>query len=272
LIDEAQDYKRNWFKILFDYFLEDDGEVVIFGDKNQDVYRRRNFDSIPNVRGHVWGPWTGLNIGHRVNNQAILDLAREFQQAYFQEPEDFGDTRELTFGGGTKYCNAPSDSKPQELVQRILDYVNKEEIDISTAVVLSQTTDILREIEYAYRSITNVACMTTFETKEVFDALLKSSGGKVNSRFKEDLEKVRTNKKAHFTMMAQSPKMSTIYSYKGWEASCVILLILPDPGHKDALENRPELIYTAITRAKDNLFVINLNNRTYHNFFVNQIG
>lgn len=272
LIDEAQDYKRNWFKILFDSFLEDDGEVVIFGDKNQDVYRRRDFDSIPNVRGHVWGPWTGLNIGHRVNNQAILDLAREFQQAYFQDPEEFGDARELTFGGGTRYCSVPSNTNPQEIVHRILDYVREEGIDLSQTVILSQTTDILREVDYSYRTMTNVACMTTFETKEVFNALLKSSDGKVNSRFKEDLDKIRTNKKAHFTMMSQSPKISTIYSYKGWEAPCVILLILPDPGHSDALENRPELIYTAITRAKDYLFVINLDNKTYHNFFENQIG
>ena len=66
-------------------------------------------------------------------------------------------------------------------------------------------------------------------------------------------------------------KMSTIYSYKGWEAACVVLIIQPEPGPYDALENRPELIYTAITRAKDNLFIINLSNSTYHNFFQTHI-
>ena len=72
-------------------------------------------------------------------------------------------------------------------------------------------------------------------------------------------------------MITDKIKISTIYSYKGWEASCVILLILPPPEHTNALENRPELIYTAITRASDNLYVINLGNRTYHDFFQQHI-
>jgi superfamily I DNA/RNA helicase len=113
--------------------------------------------------------------------------------------------------------------------------------------------------------------MTTFETKEVYEALLKAVSGKVKTSFKEELEKVRTNKKAHFTMLSEKIKMSTIYSYKGWDASCVILLILTPPPHPDALENRPELIYTAITRASDYLYVINLGNQTYHGFFQQHI-
>ena len=113
--------------------------------------------------------------------------------------------------------------------------------------------------------------MTTFETKEVYDRLLETCKGKVNSKFQEELDKVRANKKAHFTMISDRIKMSSIYSYKGWEAPCVILLILPEPEHSDALENRPELIYTAITRARDNLFIINMDNSTYHNFFQSQI-
>jgi superfamily I DNA/RNA helicase len=34
-------------------------------------------------------------------------------------------------------------------------------------------------------------------------------------------------------------------------------------------ENSPELVYTAITRCKENLFIINCGNERYHEFFNN---
>ena len=272
LIDEAQDYKTEWFKNVFDNFLEEDGEVVIFGDEKQDVYRRGSFESIPSIRGHVWGAWNKLRIGHRVNNQLIVDLATEFQRTYFNEVDETDGVRELSFGGGTSYCLLPYNTQPENQVSRIMDFIRRSGVDLTNTVVLSQTTDVLRGIEYAYRKLTGINCMTTFETTEVYNAILANNNKVINSKFYEDLEKIRTNKKAHFTMLADKIKMSTIYSYKGWEASCVILLILPDPGNTDAPENRPELIYTAITRAKDTLFVINLGNGTYHNFFQTYIG
>ena len=271
LIDEAQDYKRSWFSILFNYFLEPDGEVAVFGDKNQDVYRRNTFDSIPQVRNHVWGRWNELKLDHRVNNQVIVDLAKDFQQEYFGSVDDIEENRKLVFGGGTAYSYVSPDCPPDVLVKMALDYISKQEIDPSKTVILSQTTDVLRLVEYSIRCSTGQHCMTTFETKEVYEALLKAVSGKVKTSFKEELEKVRTNKKAHFTMLSEKIKMSTIYSYKGWDASCVILLILTPPPHPDALENRPELIYTAITRASDYLYVINLGNQTYHGFFQQHI-
>lgn len=270
LIDEAQDYKSVWFKIIFNNFLEEDGEVVIFGDDKQDVYHRGTFESIPSVRNHTWGAWNKLSIGHRVNNQLIVDLAKDFQKEYFHEVDTDLGVRELAFGGGTKYRCVSQDSPSSDLVNLIINYLNTEGVNIENTVILSQTTDILRGLEYAYRKSTGVNCMTTFETKEVYEALIENNHG-INSRFQEDLEKVRANKKSHFTMDSSRIKMSTIYSYKGWEAACVVLIILPEPGPYDALENRPELIYTAITRAKDNLFIINLSNRTYHHFFQTHI-
>ncbi len=271
LIDEAQDYKTEWFKILFNCFLDEKGEVVIFGDQKQDVYRRGSFEKIPNVLGHVWGPWHILKRGHRTSNQIITDLGQEFQLSFFGEVETTEEMPQLTFGGGVSYSLVPPNCPPEQLVQMVLNYVSGNAINLDQTVILSQTTDVLRWVEYTYRKRTGGNCMTTFETKEVFDSLLKSTEGKVNSHFHEELEKIRTNKKAHFTMVDGRLKMSTIYSYKGWEASCVILLLLPEPGHTDALENRPELIYTAITRAKDYLYVINLNNNTYHTFFQQHI-
>ena len=71
--------------------------------------------------------------------------------------------------------------------------------------------------------------------------------------------------------------MATIHSFKGWESPNVIFILEPESDNHDkysisAKENAPELIYTAITRAKENLFIINLGNNTYHDFFNSNIG
>ena len=112
--------------------------------------------------------------------------------------------------------------------------------------------------------------MTTCETKEVYAELLRKESGRVTNTFKESIEDVRSNKKQHFTMVTDLIKVSTIYSFKGWEADNVFLII-QDAENPDSLENRPEIIYTALTRARHNLYIINLGNNQYHNFFQQHI-
>lgn len=271
LIDEAQDYSANWFSILYENFLEEGGEFVVFGDENQDIYRKHVFGVMPNLGGHVWGRWTELNIGHRVTNQNIVDLAVQFQNEFLQNGDPIIPAeRELAFDAIPKYCYLRSDSSPDEIVSRILGFVNSEQLDLSQTVILSQLTEVLRDIEYAYRAQTGRYSMTTCETKEVYAELLRKESGRVTNKFKESIEDVRSNKKQHFTMVTDLIKVSTIYSFKGWEADN-FFLIIQDAENPDSLENRPEIIYTALTRARHNLYIINLGNNQYHNFFQQHI-
>ena len=83
----------------------------------------------------------------------------------------------------------------------------------------------------------------------------------------------------HFTTDCDNLKLSTIHSFKGWEAETVILLLQPEMGENSTYEgyyiqereNTPALIYTALTRAKCNLFIINLGNNKYHQFFQSNV-
>lgn len=269
LVDEAQDYQTEWFKILFDYFLEDDGEVVIFGDERQDIYKRNNFERVPAVRENQnWGPWSKLNQEFRVNNQYITEIAQAFKHEFFNEPYIHDAERELVFGGGVNYTNLQANCSPEDLAVMITDYVLNTGIPNKDVVVLSQTVDILREIDYYLRKSNNITCLTTFETKEVYDHLLKQP----QNEFRQKIDMIRRFKKNDFTMDSDEMKISTIHSFKGWEAKCVILLLQEGVGDRAFVDNRPELIYTAITRAKDYLYVINLGNTKYHNFFQQQIN
>ncbi|MNY72039.1 hypothetical protein D3C86_2105030 [compost metagenome] len=53
-------------------------------------------------------------------------------------------------------------------------------------------------------------------------------------------------------------KMCTIHSYKGWESLNIVLFI--PPSHPD-LEALDAIVYTAMTRARQKLYVLNAHPR-----------
>lgn len=268
LIDEAQDYEYEWFSILQRYFLEPDGELVIFGDVKQNIYKR-SLDTNKEVHTPIPGQWTKrLNIGHRFNNPRIASLCMAFQEHFFGDLPTDEIAQDLTLGFNTRdvsYDYMSASSSGDSIAEKCLEIISSNSLDLKNTVVLSQTNDILRIVEKAYRARTGQSPMTTCETQEFYDHLKKES-----DHFDEDLKRIRNNKKTHFTMMTDQIKMSSTYSYKGWEADNVILLIQPIKDYvqaEDSIMAMPELVYTAITRARNNLFIINLGNTVFHNFF-----
>lgn len=75
-----------------------------------------------------------------------------------------------------------------------------------------------------------------------------------------DYEFIRKNKKMNFWMNCGMVKVSTIHSFKGWESQA-IFLIIENSTSKDEFN---ELLYTGITRARENLVVINFGNAEYN--------
>ena len=70
--------------------------------------------------------------------------------------------------------------------------------------------------------------------------------------------------------------MSTIHSFKGWESNTIILVLQRDGLIEEEGErtnsSSAALVYTALTRAKRNLFILNLGNTKYHSFFEKNIN
>ena len=144
-------------------------------------------------------------------------------------------------------------------------------------VIVSQTYPVLRCVEQQFRVNYGSQCKTTFETQEVFNKLLAEHDGNNNSPlFRQDIKKVRRNKKLQFTMDSEELKVSSIHSYKGWDADNVILIIQPDSDLDEFggfnTWDLPSLVYTAITRAKQNLFVLNIGNNQFDRFFRSALG
>jgi hypothetical protein len=283
LIDEVQDYQTAWLNILNKYFLEPKGEIVVFGDAKQNIYHRP-LDQNGQVRiGFISGEWNNsLNTGFRFNNPQLTSLAIDFQKAFF--PSEFTDTIQqeatLAFNTCIKYYNVGRNVDARTLDSNCRWILQEFNIYPKDAVILSQTCDILRDLDYSYRCITKCETMSTFETKEQYDRLkqihhIVNDDSPITFKFRNDIKQIRRNKKIHFSMNTSALKLSTIHSYKGWESPTVILILAPEQKSEKTQyavkpdENDAELIYTAITRCKENLFILNCGNEKYHQFFYN---
>lgn len=86
----------------------------------------------------------------------------------------------------------------------------------------------------------------------------------VKSDFHSVIKNIRDNKKIHFWFNRGTLKISTIHSFKGWEANTLILLIEPKYDFGDFKLSFDELIYVGLTRSKLNLVIINYGNIEYH--------
>lgn len=83
----------------------------------------------------------------------------------------------------------------------------------------------------------------------------------INKRFRD----VRDGKKNNFWFHSDGVKVSTIQSFKGWEAGTLFLIV--EPSFRSEANAVHELIYTSITRAKNNLVVLNLGNESFEKEF-----
>lgn len=284
IIDEAQDYLTAWFDCLRKYFLKENGHFIILGDGEQNIFEREQDKEtkMPRVYGG-FKPWRRMNerISMRILNPKIANIASDFSIKYELSNTQLNPQNSLDLFDEykVKYWNIPIDTQPSTLASNILWILQKYEIDPKEVAVLGQSISLLREVDYAYRTTSKRESMTTFESKEDYEALRnKVSLG----RFQIDIKSIRRVAKVHFTTDTPALKFATIHSFKGWEAKTVII-ILQSESDQDAevdgnagflirkRSNNAALIYTALTRSRENLFILNLGNEAYNNFFKERI-
>jgi superfamily I DNA/RNA helicase len=277
-IDEAQDYESSWLTILYKHFLKRGGEMILFEDASQDLYHRRVNKETHHIKFEKRLLKKGASSECRFKNDAIFNLVQRFA-THFQLGIDEPPTLGLFSDQGViknayvegRNCNA-------ETYGAWVDNIIKEYgLLRDDCVVIASTHDLLQEIDLAYRHRTGAKTITTFPTDEQHNKMSSMSA----SAFVANERSLERTKKLNFSMINEGLKLSTIYSFKGWEADNVILFIQePERGnekyddkHPKPIELAParalcpEIIYTAISRARVNLFIINLGNEQYKQFF-----
>lgn len=276
LIDEVQDFRCDWLEQIEDLFLAKDGEFVLFGDEKQNIYNR-SMDEKKLPKTRIKGDWIQLKTCYRVT-QANGQLAQEFQKQYFQGKYEQTqvDYFQPTLGDCNvreemRYYNISDSIQSPERIFNIIEQFRKEgtPIALNDICVLSSNHGILRELDYYCRTQRHILSKNICETKEEYNELMQAEkeGKILRADIEKNLYELRRIKKFSFYMNPGVMKFSTIHSFKGWEINTVVLIL--DNQSNTSLED--ELIYTAITRAKRNLVIINLGNERYHDFFQNNI-
>lgn len=282
-VDEVQDYTTEWLRIVMQNFLlEPNGEFVVFGDPKQNVYHRP-LDANKDIRlGVIGGEWNRqLSTGRRFTNPRLASLATAFQTRFFTDlpTDDIATTTavETTINFQiVSYYDMRSANTFDSLVGKIIEIIDNDPNDARDFVVLASSTKLLRNFDYAYRQKTGQKTEVTFVATEPYERLKEihrvTEEQTANWKFKRDFEAVERTRKQLFTTDKRCLKISTIQSFKGWESPSVIVILEDDhyPSRNGFHPMAPETIYTAITRARENLHIINTGNDTYHEFFNSQ--
>lgn len=273
-IDEVQDYKASWLQIIKRNFLQGNGEFVVFGDPKQNIYHRE-IDSQGNILlGVIPGLWNkDLIKSHRFSNPSLANLAMEFQRHFIWNPDDIEGSNNLNSGiqfNLMQYRHVPDQSDSVALTDTVYsiceDFIKTNGINIADVAILAPQTNLLRELDYKYRMASGKKSTTTFINKEGIQRISRQKN-QASYGYKQDLERLEKVLKNRFTIITHNLKLSTIQSFKGWEAPTIICIIQNDIYSDENIVTSPELVYTGITRAKENLLVINIGDNRYHDFF-----
>ena len=83
-------------------------------------------------------------------------------------------------------------------------------------------------------------------------------------KYSESYDKISRAKKMGFNLNSGVMKLSSTHSFKGFESPFIFLLI----NKKDS----PEMVFTGLTRAKENLMVLLERDSPYLDFFIEHLN
>lgn len=257
LIDEGQDFEYEWYDMLNSYFLSTRDELVVVCDKNQNVYERDLMWIDKRITRHgleKFGDYIDLTVSYRLP-PIVVDMAKDFAERFHLKSElkikKDDDNIELFHNEHIIWKNIDEANLPEE-VYSIYELLKGNEYHASDMVVLFPNHKLgLESVGY-------------FEQKQI----------KVNHVFGLDYNDSKHHKKS-FWMGDSRLKMCTIYSFKGWESQNVVIYIPEDnvfkfrskndEDYECSADNLDSLVYTAITRTRCNLIILN-NNSRYKSF------
>lgn len=342
LIDEIQDYKREWVEIIRTYFLHPPGEFVVFGDEKQNIYNRTMDEEKKPYTG-IGGNWNILKHSSRLS-PSLAALATKFQNEFFSRKYEIETVETVT------QLNLLDETESKERIEyfpmqndcvSLFEFISQKikNLGIHNSDVSIQAAEVktVRKIDLCTRIIHEFKTTTMFETHELYYYLLferykdnfkikpyfskfcctdkenidvskllayldidhdkakaelqqeldkynlsleqlkqlkknllyllQESKNKKDQDWKNivsELEHIRRSKKISFYMGTGCIKLSTIHSFKGWEINTLFLIIEPET-QKNQIND--ELIYTALTRCRRNLFILDCDQKRYRQFF-----
>lgn len=255
LIDEIQDYKPEWIKMIRSHFLEADGEMLLFGDEKQNIYKR---DLDGERRSKVvegFGSWIKLTKSYRYKAQSpIIPLVDAFQRVFLLENYelDADESFQLSLTSiGIQAYGTFDRKKLDRLAGKIIEIAKGNMIHPNDISVLSSQELVLRELDHLLRTSESHKERTLCS----FPSLEVSQHAKYSKKYQE----ISSAKKNGFNLNSGVMKLCSTHSFKGFESPFVFLLV----NGKDS----PEMVFTGLTRAKENVVVFLEEGSPYFDFF-----
>lgn len=303
-IDEVQDFEVEWLEIIISNFLTEDGEIVLFGDQNQNIYNRLiNKQDYPVTRG--FGHWKNLKISHRQDDKAFANLCNSYKDTFLKEYPDQLEhdiIENLAFSfSDKKYLQIKQTNNIETSFDFIIKTIKTLNVSPNDIAILSSKIDFLRNIQSSFKF---QRTDSTFETPMEYEMIQKNFNDRVEKFLKNKnqleeklkschpsdinhiqseiqkltnftknaakqklkaLDEFRKLKKRHFNANSGLMKIATTHSFKGFEADTTFLIIQPD--------DSAEIVYAGLTRAANNLYIIDLDtSNVYKNFFEKQLS
>ena len=248
IIDEGQDFKETWFKLLRN-FLSQNGEMLIAFDDKQNIYSIKKFK----ISGVGSGRWGVLNKSYRLLNEHI-NLVNKFSNEFltdFKSDEEnpiieTNTQHTLPFEPNSlsKWINVNNIVESRDMVCEMLNHLDKnQKLDFSDTAILVPDHD------------------EGINLREHILEYFKNKNLKISDIFSKNPDRQRDAKKIFNVFDSDRRlKMSTINSFKGWERRNIIILITYKTD-----KNFDFKMYTSMTRVREKLIIINLSER-YKNF------
>ena len=273
LIDEIQDYMPDWINFIRSRLLNEGGELVVYGDEKQNIYERKMEEKERRPYTGIAGQWNLLKRSYRVSN-SIARLSELYQKSFFSSKYDIDEIliqRDLFENSHLDFFNLDSYSEEQ-IWSMIEEELKEYEVHPNDVCIQATKIEPIRRLEAYVNEQYSIKTMSMFEHQTVYEKLCRTdTNGKKTSPEPRSLEELRKNKKFHFWNNPGTMKFCTVHSYKGWEIDTLVLLVgskvsdSDEPSHEEYISD--ELIYTAITRCRNNLIVIEIGGNRYENFF-----
>ena len=230
VVDEGQDFLLSWWNVAR-ALAKPEGEKLLAADRAQDVYGKAGtWTEAAMADSGFSGPWAELASSHRlpapVDRMARDYAARFLPKDMYQPPQ----RRELTLGDAA--CSLRwIQCRPDELADACCDALLELVYDPSLPreeplVFLCQSTEAGQAVVQRLEAM-HVACQHTFGADEA----------------------ERRQQKMSFSASPGGParvRATTVYSFKGWEASRLVLAVGRFGSARDRFA-----VYAGLTRVKD---------------------
>lgn len=253
LIDEVQDYKPEWIKLLRAVFLEEDGEMVLFGDEKQNIYGRALDGERRSKVVEGFGSWSDLKKSFRYpESSPIIPLAESFQRSFLQS---YKPDRDEAYQSNLPMVGILGHGRFQladisSLAAQIICIAKLNNVHPNDISIISSQEAILQRLDKHFRTSPTHSEKTlcTFPAAEVS-----------TSKYSQHYQKISASKKFGFNLNSGVMKLASIHSFKGFESPFIVLIV------NDG--DSPEIVLTGLTRAKENLIVYVQKESKYFDFF-----